>query len=181
MPHPDVAKRHEILIHAPALVVMEVARNFDFQSVRMIKVLFWLRARMLGAHYESAELSTGLVKSMLQIGWGCLVDEPNLFVAGTACRPWIADVTFSPIAPDRFADYSERDHVKILWTLEVESLGPDSTRFATETRVLATDDQARAKFRRYWRIFRIGIGVIRRILLSGVRREAERQWEKRSR
>jgi len=41
---------------------------------------------------------------------------------------------------------------------------------------MATDEQARAKFRRYWRLFGIGIVMIRRLLLPAIRRRAERQW-----
>jgi hypothetical protein len=68
--------------------------------------------------------------------------------------------------------------VKIAWTLEAESLGPALSRFATETRVAATDEQARIKFRRYWRVFGIGIVMIRRLLLPVLRREAEREWKR---
>jgi hypothetical protein len=41
---------------------------------------------------------------------------------------------------------------------------------------VATDDQARTKFRRYWRLFGIGIVMIRRLLLPALRRQAEWQW-----
>jgi hypothetical protein len=93
-----------------------------------------------------------------------------------ACQPWQADVVFSPIAPEQFATYAEPDRVKIASTLEAEALGPALTRFATETRVVATDEQVRTKFRRYWHIFGIGIVMIRRFLLPALRRQAERQW-----
>jgi len=66
--------------------------------------------------------------------------------------------------------------VKIAWTLEVEALEPAVTRLATETRVTATDAAARVKFRRYWRAFAVGILMIRRLLLHGVRREASRRY-----
>ena len=65
--------------------------------------------------------------------------------------------------------------VKIAWTLEVEPLAPARTRFRTQTRVVATDDAARRKFRRYWRMFGMGIVLIRLLLLPAVRREAERR------
>jgi hypothetical protein len=114
---------------------------------------------------------------MLGLGWICLAEEPgHFFVAGAACQPWQADVVFSAIAPEQFAAYAGPDQVKIAWTLEAENVGPALTRFATETRVVAIDDQARAKFRRYWRKFGIGIVMIRRLLLPVLRRQAERQW-----
>jgi hypothetical protein len=66
--------------------------------------------------------------------------------------------------------------VKIVWSLEAEALEPELTRLSTETRVAATDERARVKFARYWRLARIGIVAIRRLLLPAVRREAERLW-----
>ena len=86
------------------------------------------------------------------------------------------DVVFSPIAPEQFANFSEPEQVKIAWTLEAEALGPALTRFATETRAVATDAEGRKKFLRYWRSFKIGIVTIRLLLLPAIRREAERRW-----
>jgi hypothetical protein len=177
IPCPDERKRHEITIRAPAGLVLDVARNFDMQSILMVRALFWLRAKMLGARVPAARRPTGLVADMLALGWGCLADEPDhFFVAGAACQPWQADVVFSSIAPEQFATYAEPDRVKIAWTLEAEALGPALTRFATETRVVGTNEQARTKFRRYWRLFGIGIVIIRRLLLPAIRRQAEWQW-----
>lgn len=178
VPRPDVGGRHEITIHAPAEVVLDAARNFDMQSIPMVRAIFCLRAKVLGARMPATRPATGLVSEMLALGRGCLAEEPgHFFVAGAACQPWQADVVFSPIAPAQIATYAEPDQVKIAWTLEVEALGPALTRFATETRVVATDDQARKKFRRYWRIFGIGIVMIRRLLLPALRRQGERQWQ----
>ena len=177
IPCPDEGKRHEITIRAPAGVVLDVARHFDMQSIVMVRAVFWLRAKILGARTPATRRLTGLVADMLALGWGCLAEQPgHWFVAGAACQPWQADVVFSAIPPEQFAAYAEPDRVKIAWTLEAEALGPALTHFATETRVVATDDQARAKFRRYWRRFGIGIVMIRWLLLPAIRRQAERQW-----
>lgn len=178
IPRPDRSGRHEISIHAPAELVLDVARDFDMQSVPLVRAILWLRSRLLGARTPAARPPAGLVSEMLELGWGRLAEEPGrFFVAGAACQPWQADVVFTPIAPERFATYAEPGQVKIAWTLEAEALGPALTRFATETRVVATDEQARARFRRYWRVFGVGIVMIRRLLLPAVRREAERRWQ----
>jgi hypothetical protein len=85
-------------------------------------------------------------------------------------------VTFHAIPPARFASYDEPEQVKIAWTLEADPIGPALTRFSSETRAVATDAVARARFRRYWRWARFGIVAIRLLLLPAVRREAERRW-----
>ena len=181
IPNPDVRERHQVLIHAPAALVFEIAYTFDLQSIAIVRGIFWLRAKLLGA--ETAAWHTqGFIADMLALGWERLAEEPDrYFIAGAACQPWKAEVTFSPIPPGEFATFTEPDRVKIAWTLEAEALTPTATRFATETRVVATDASARAKFGRYWRKFAIGIVIIRRLLLSTVRQKAERQWKVSSR
>ncbi len=177
IPQADVRERHETLVRAPAALVLEVARGFDLQSVLLVRAIFRLREAFMGSKGASRRRPKGLEAELLGLGWTCLVDRPGeLFVAGAACQPWLADVVFRPVPPETFADFGIPDHVKIAWTLEARSLEPALTQFASETRAVATDEQARAKFRKYWRRARAGIVAIRRLLLPALRREAERRW-----
>lgn len=174
---PDVRERQQVIIRAPAPIVFHVACDLDMQSISAIRAIFWLRAKAMGAVVRPTRQTAGLIAEMLNIGWGRLAETSNqFFVAGAVCKPWQADVVFSAIPPERFASFAEPDLVKIAWTLETEVLGPALTRFATETRAVATDDGARVKFRRYWLMFGIGVLVIRRLLLNAVRRQAEERW-----
>jgi hypothetical protein len=139
---------------------------------------FGLRAKVLGAKMETPPRRLGLVADMLAMGLVRLAEEQNrFFVAGAACQPWRAHVVFSPIPSEQFAAFADPDRVKIAWTLEAEALEPALTRFTTETRAAATDDQARKKFRRYWRTFGIGALLIRRLLLPALRRQTECRWQ----
>lgn len=177
MPRADYREQHETIVRAPADVVFDVAQHLDLQSIPLVRAIFWLRAVVLGAQRPAAGLfASGLVAETKQLGWGELALDPGReLVMGATAQPWKADVTFAAVPADRFLDFAEPDLVKIVWTLEAESLGPALTRFRTETRVLATDAAARQKFRRYWRIFGIGIVMIRWLLLPALRREAERR------
>lgn len=90
----------------------------------------------------------------------------------------VPDVNFRPLAAEQFSSFAEPDQVKIAWTLEATPLGPALTQFSTETRAVATDDDSRRKFQRYWRFFGVGIVLIRWLLLPAVRRQAEQRfWE----
>lgn len=170
-------ERHEIRVRAPAAFVLDVARDFDPESLPAVHAIFWLRERFMGARRDRGDLPRGLVAWTLAMGWGTLAEETGrFFVAGASCQPWKADVVFTPIPPERFAYSAEPGRVKIAWTLEAEPLGPAACRFASETRAVATDSGAREKFRRYWRFARFGIVAIRWLLLPGVRRKAERRW-----
>lgn len=177
MPRADVTERHETLVRAPAEVVFDLAQKFDLQSIPIIRALFWLRARMLRATPPPPRLfAKGLVAETTALGWGILAVRPGReLVAGSVTQPWKGDVVFTPVAPERFAAFSEPGMVKIVWTLEAEPLGPALTRFRTETRVLATDAEARERFLRYWLWARMGIIPIRWLLLPALRRQAERQ------
>jgi hypothetical protein len=166
-------------VRAPAQLVYQVARDFDLGSLPLVRAIFWLREKFMGARPAERAGPTGLYAQMKSIGWGILAEEPGrLLMAGASCQPWKADVTFTPIPAEEFAGYAEPDRMKIAWTIEVEALGPDRTRCTTETRAVATDPAARAKFLRYWRRIVIGVVAIRWLLLRGVRRGAERRWRK---
>ncbi len=177
VPQPDVRGRHETTIHAPASLVMDVARNFDIESIFVVRTLFQVRGALLGAAAPAAHPHQGLVEQMSAIGWQCLEqDRDRYFVAGAVCRPWQADPAFSPLDAGCFASFAEPNLVKIAWTIEATPLAPALTRFATETRAVATDERARIKFRRYWRRFGAGIVLIRLVLLPALRKQAERLW-----
>jgi hypothetical protein len=177
VPRFDVRDRHAVTIHAPAVLVMEVARTLDLGRLPVVRAIFALRERLMGARPGAPALAGELVAETQRLGWECLADVPGrAYVAGAACRPWQADVTFEPLPADRFAEASPPDRVKIAWTLEAEPLGADRCRFVTETRVVATDDAGRAHFRPYWRWARAGIVAIRLLMLPVLRRDAERRW-----
>jgi hypothetical protein len=174
---PDVRERHEITVQAPPSLVLEVARGFDMQSIPIVHAIIRMRAWLLGARGSVSRRPMGLVAETRALGWGRLADVPDHhFIAGAVCRPWHANVVFTAIPPEQFATFSAPDRVKIAWTLEAEPLEGGRTRFATETRALATDEVARTKFRRYWSTFGVGIVAIRWLILPSLRREAERRW-----
>ena len=180
IPHPDIRERFETTIRAPAELVMEVAGEFDMQSLPVVRAIFWLREKLTRAAPTAPRRPQGILAETRSLGWGLLAEQRGrLVVCGAVCQPWLPDVKFTPIAADRFATYAEPGQVKIAWTLEAEALGPAITRFAQETRAMATDEEARSRFRRYWRWARFGIITIRLLMLPAVRRVAERRWNAR--
>lgn len=177
VPGPDVRERFETTVRAPARVVMEVATAFDMQSPPLVRAIFRLREAVLRSAPHSPRAPQGILEETTRLGWGRLAEEQGRWVAcGARCQPWLADVKFVAIPPQDFAGYAKPDEVKIAWSLEAIETAPNVTRFAQETRAVATDAAARAKFLRYWRWARFGIVAIRLLMLPAVRREAERRW-----
>ena len=174
--HADVAETHEILVRAPADLVFDVARNLDLLSIPLVHSIFWLREKLFRSKNERRYHPRGIVAETMALGWGILAERPQReLVMGAVTQPWVADVKFHAIPPGQFSNFAEPDLVKIAWTLEVEPINAEVTRFRTQTRVLATDDDARKKFRRYWRLTGPGIILIRRLANRAIRRESERQ------
>lgn len=179
IPEWDIRERHEVLVRAPAAIVHDVAWNLDVEAIPLVRAIFWLREKLMGAHPPREIGPRGLVAWTRALGWGTLAEEPGrLLVAGAVTEPWQADVAFRPLSPETFADYAEPGHVKIVWTLEIEDVGRGLTRFASETRARATDAESRQRFLRYWRGVSIGVVLIRRLVAVAVRRAAERRWER---
>ena len=176
IPAPDIRERFETTIRAPAALVMQVATSLDMQSISAVRWVFRLRERLLGGH-ATVRRPQGILEETQRLGWGVLEEQPGRFVVcGAKCQPWLGDVKFSAVSPQEFAACSEPNQVKIAWTLEALEAAPAVTRFAQETRAVATDDASRRRFMRYWRWARFGIIAIRLFMLPAVRREAERRW-----
>jgi len=100
------------------------------------------------------------------------------FIMGAVTRPWEADPVFRAVLPADFAKFDEPGYIKIVWTLRADPAANGESVLRTETRVIATDAQARKRFRRYWSFLSPGIIAIRRVLLPAAKAEAEGRWRK---
>ena len=113
---------------------------------------------------------------LLTLGWGVLEDVPGReVVVGAVTRPWEAEVVFQSLRPEQFASFSDPDYVKIVVSLRADPLSGGASVFRTETRAIATDAQARAKFRRYWSFVSPGVSLIRWMSLRPLKADAERR------
>ncbi|QQS33619.1 MAG: hypothetical protein IPM50_03275 [Acidobacteriota bacterium] len=177
IPQFDVRERFERELHAPADVVMRTAKEFDLQSIGLIRLIIKVRKFILRGSPDPPRRPVGLFEESLEMGWGLLDEVPDReIVCGAHCQPWTGDVVFTPIPPEGFFSFDRPDQVKIAWTLEAEPLSSDRTLFIHEVRAVATDESARQKFRKYWRWARFGITAIRLLLLPAIKKKAEKEW-----
>jgi hypothetical protein len=175
MPVYDVVERHHVRVAAPAAVTFAAASEMTLMQSWPVRLIFRARERIMGATPQpsSAQPFFSLARS---IGWGLLAEVPrSQVVMGAVTQPWLADVVFRPLPPDEFVRFSEPGYVKIIWTIRADPLGDDHSIFRTETRAVATDPLARARFRRYWSLASPGIVLIRWLMLNPVKTAAERQ------
>ena len=178
IPKPYVRDRHEIVIAAPADLVFFEATRLSLQSLPLVRAIFRTRAWLMRDTIEPQLRPLGIVAETMVLGWGLLAHTPcRTIVMGAAARPWMRNVTFRPILAETFMRFAEPDYVKIVWTLEAEPIGPERTRFRSETRVEPTDRAARRKFFWYWMAFGIGVRFIRWNMLRELRRKALRHHD----
>jgi hypothetical protein len=113
------------------------------------------------------------VETMTRLGLAVLVDDRYAVVLGGALSPWRLRGGHRAIASaDELRAFAEPGWVRVAAAFTVTPEGTGS-RVATETRIAATDDVARRRFGRYWRLIGPFSSVTRREMLAAIRRRAE--------
>jgi len=181
MPAYDVVDRHRLWVAAPPATVLSAAGEMDLDRSAMVRAIFKTRELILGAGPEKRVLPRGLLAQMKALGWGVLAEVAGReIVMGAATQPWAGNVMFRSLSAEEFAAFDEPGYVKIAWTLRADPAGARGSVFRTETRAVATDSAARAKFRRYWAFASPGIRLIRRLLDGPLKAEVLRRAQGRS-
>jgi hypothetical protein len=176
MPVYDVVERHRIAVAAPAALTLDAAKNQNLLQAPVVRAIFKARELVLRATPADDTAPTGLLSQVLAIGWAVLAEEPGReVVVGAVTKPWEANVVFRPLPPDAFMAFAEPGFVKIAWTLRVDPIDERRSIFRTETRAIATDEEARFRFRRYWAFVSPGVSTIRMLSLRPLKHEAERR------
>jgi hypothetical protein len=176
MPSYEVVERHHIHVAAPAEIVLATAAETDLLQTQIARAIFRAREVILGSEPDPVSRPSGLLALTKSLGWRVLADVPgHEVVMGAVTQPWKANVTFQGVPAEEFAAFTEPGFVKIAWTLRADPISATESVFRTETRVVATDASARAKFRRYWSLLSPGIIAIRWVMLQPLKKEAERR------
>jgi hypothetical protein len=176
MPTYDVVDRHHVRIAAPAAVSLASARQMDLQESCIVRAIIRAREMLLGTIPVGRRRPQALIAEMQALGWGILEEIPDReIVVGAVTKPWEANVSFRALPTAQFAAFAEPDYVKIAWTLRSDPIGETASILRTETRAVATDAEARTKFRRYWSLLSPGIRLIRWASFGPVKRDAERR------
>ena len=176
MPRYDIVERHHVQVAAPAEMTFAAARDMDLNDSRIVRAIFRTRELVLGAEPDTATRPRGVVAFTTSIGWRVLAEVPGReLVMGAVTQPWKANVVFRALPPGEFAAFNDPDYVKIVWTLRADPVDAAHSIFRTETRAVATDAEARRKFRRYWSFLSPGIIVIRWMSLGPLKADAEQR------
>jgi hypothetical protein len=106
--------------------------------------------------------------------WMVLLEQPGVeLVIGSVGRFWHRDYGARPIAPEAFVPFNEPGYAKLAISLAVRPTANGAI-LRYEARTATTDDTARRKFRRYWRIIAPGVALVMRRALKRIKAAAEK-------
>jgi hypothetical protein len=179
-----VHERHVTTIHAPADAVYRALWSADFGgvisrtllAVRLVPALVgdWRHARERIARHRRGDARLTL-QSFLKSGFAELEAVPNEeLVLGLVGRFWTPSGGLTPTSAATFREGPPDGHAQAAWNFRCDPTGDGATRLSTETRVRIAPGAARWRFLAYWFVVRPFSGVLRRLMLGAVRREAER-------
>ena len=175
MPRYDIVERHHVHVDAPAAVTLAAAREIDLFGLPGVRTIFAMREWFMGAAAAGTR-PRGLLDDVQALGWRVLAEVPDReIVLGAITRPWEPNPVFVGMDAEAFIASREPGTVKIAWTLRADDEGDGGSTFRTETRALAADEEARARFRPYWSLVSPGVFLIRRLSLAPIKAGAERR------
>lgn len=190
LPEFDETIVEHLIIEARPGAVYAAVRNMDFLEISspVMDAAMWVRAlperigrRLRGEQAASAptaatlgELLDGTSKSEVFTGWiGLGEDRPNEIVFGAVGKVWQPDIEWRTVPATEFADFEESGFAKIAAGFSFREYGNNRTLMSYEARTANTDHDSRRRFRRYWWIVRVFVGVVLRAALRSAKRIAE--------
>jgi hypothetical protein len=163
LPHCDFYERHAIVVRATPERAYDAILNADLAGSGIVRLLLTLRGMGRKPKRTTLRFADGFKVAA--------EDPPREIVLGIEGPFW--KPTCKPHGVADFATPVPPNTARGAWNFFVERIDDARVRVTTETRVLCADD-ARRKFALYWTLIRPGSGIIRRMMLRAIRREAER-------
>jgi hypothetical protein len=179
MPTYDVSSRHTIWVAARPLHVYAVARHLDLGRPRLVRFVMGIRVvpamlmALLRGSRQAGVPTSG--RSVGKVPFTLVAETPGEeFVLGVMGRFWTPTGGLVEVTPSRFRYPPPPELAQAIWNFRVGPCGAGTT-LSTETRVRCGGPAARRQFTRYWRVIRLGSGLIRGSMLRQIRRAAERR------
>ena len=183
LPRCDASLEFETTVDAPAGEVYRAIREADLRDP-VISALFALRelpqrlARRLHGQPPPPAPPRVTFGTVIQDGpgWTLLAERPDQeLVVGSVGRFWERDYGGRPVTAEEFAEFAEPGYAKLALDFSVRPGPTGETILHYEARTLTTDEAARRKFRRYWRLIRPGVSLVMRAALHRIKLTAEHQ------
>ena len=174
MPRYDFVERHEIVVRASPSRAYAAARSVDLASSTRAKILFGIRGLphlILRRNRLVPELT---IDSLQQIGFVTLAERPDAeLVLGVVGKFWRLDSGILSVPASEFVAFERPGFMKSVINIYVHESTAGLSLVGTETRVVATDEAARQKFGRYWRLIGPFSALIRHWMLGAIKKDVE--------
>jgi hypothetical protein len=170
VPRFDVVERHRTGVGAPPERVWAALQELDLGRSRAVRWLFAARSLGRPGRGRSFRLADAGHLGFVVLG----EERGEEVVLGLVGRFWTVRGGVVRIEPDEFTTFDRPGFAKAGWSFRLTPRDGGGTDVLTETRVVTTDEAARRKFRRYWRVIRPFSGAIRRRALVLLKEAAER-------
>ena len=167
LPNFDRNERHEIRVPGSIDLVRQAVEEVTFADIRGFQTLMSIRARRRVPAPTRRVLATMTAPGA---GFTLLAKTKDEFVAGNIGRPWANQHPVVIRDAEEFRSFTVPGYAKIAFNMRVEEAEPGWCKVSTETRVLATDDDARTAFTRYWRVVYPGSALLRVTWLDAIAR-----------
>ena len=174
---------HQVLIRASAACVFRAIHEVTPAELPApVHFLFFLRSlptRLLRRDRRGLNHSEPILKQIMAVSFVLLGEELNCeVVLGIIGKFWQAtsdDPSKRKPAKDarEFMEFDKPGYAKAIMNFQVIE-EDDHVVVRTETRIQALDEQARSKFRFYWRLILPGSALIRMLWLNAIKRRAEK-------
>ena len=177
MPAPDMADRHALACRAGVAAAWEAGRTLRIRDLPLMRLLFALRrlpGALFGARAKASPPEQTLLAAFVEGGFRLVAEKPGQEVVyATVGQFWKLAPTLRPVRSlAELSAFHDPGFLRAVMSLRIED-GPGGCRIVTETRVQATDDAARRRFRPYWWLVHPGSALIRREWLRAIARRAE--------
>jgi hypothetical protein len=182
LPRFDFAERHQRTVAAAPERVWEAIHAVTLREMLLTRALFAVRSvpdRLAGRRGLPTDRDRPILEQMLEVGFVSLGEDPaRELVVGVVGRTSKGAGEIERIQDGSgFAAPGPPGLVKAAMNFLLIPI-PGGTELQTETRVLATDERSRRRFRFYWLAIRAGSGAIRREWLRAIARRAEARQER---
>lgn len=176
LPAYQFSEFHSIRVNAPKERVYEAIKQVRAGEIFLFRTLTWMRrfGRPGPESILNAPDSMPILEVATRTTFLTLAEKPGeeLLVGTVVLRPQGAQ---PPQTAEQFRQITQPGFALAAMNFRLEDGGANATLVSTETRVYATDDDARRRFARYWRTIYPGSAFIRRMWLRAVKKRAEAQ------
>lgn len=167
---PIALSRHERVVRVSPERAVELALEVDPEDDRVVATLIRVRGMK-----RNRRASGGSMEDFLRAnGFLELQREPREVIVGIGAPARIRS-SERITHPAEWHGWDRPGWIKAAATFRAEPAGDGTSNLITETQVDATDEAARRRFRRYWRVVSPFSALIRRRWLEQIAKAAEQE------